>query len=65
MKVTYCKKQKIVTVKLTKDEFYSLCDETERSSDREMVYEIMDRGNESIDNAQIEERVRMVNSGEF
>ena len=47
MRATYCKVKKILTVKMSLDQYYDICDETENGN-RNRVYDLIDAGDRAI-----------------
>ena len=47
MKATYCKVKKILTVKMSLDQYYDICDETE-NGDPNRIYDLIDASDKAI-----------------
>ena len=50
MKATYCKVKKILTVRMSLDQYYDICDDTENCNPNR-IYDLMDVSDKAIDSS--------------
>ena len=58
MRATYCKLKKILTVKMSLDQYYDICDETENGSPNR-IYDLMNASDMAINCCYIKNSIQI------